>query len=434
MILSFKLTKKFNELDKDLFKKITDIKVEGKEYFDIAMSDDTKISFVPEDRFIRFGNEDYWNADLRKKFAQMTTITKLLSPYLSYDECTILQNLMSDIKDEYELVEVVGEDIRKYYHENTYEERTGSLIQSCMRYSACQDYFDLYVKNPNKIRMLISRNKQTGLINGRALIWVCEEDVTLLDRIYGTDQIVSRFKQYAKIKGYYSKYSQATVRNNVDDNDDDDNHLEPYHAPNGKTVNKSLYAELDNWKFHTYPYLDTMRYFARGDNSKGLFSNDCGDPYDHECNSTEGNGPFEILHCTNCGDEMFEDGEDSYHSNNGMICRHCREASYIYSAYEDLYYHRNSSSVRRCFDCGTYFHYRDGRQINNHWYCASHCNGVVEEEHQTSTSTVTTIGISSSTNTYGLYSTALNNAVLESSSYSNTVIQDIVNMMSFLGR
>jgi hypothetical protein len=44
---------------------------------------------------------------------------------------------------------VKGEDIRKWYLVDRYEEENGQLGNSCMRYKRCQPYLDIYVQNPD---------------------------------------------------------------------------------------------------------------------------------------------------------------------------------------------------------------------------------------------------------------------------------------------
>jgi len=154
---------------------------------------------------------------------------------------------------------VSGEDIRKYYSHRNYAPG-GSLSESCMKYDQCQQYLDIYCKNPNQVNMLILKN-QHGKITGRAIVWkninLRLEDwekprkdvVTFMDRIYSTEEsIVEMFKIYAKKMGWVYKYRQQA---------DDELPL----VYNGKTIdNSKLYFYLDTTlgSESKFPFLDTM--------------------------------------------------------------------------------------------------------------------------------------------------------------------------------
>lgn len=144
---------------------------------------------------------------------------------------------------------VSGEDIRKYYFETNYEmPRKGSIWNSCMRYDRCQLYLDIYVKNPDKVSMLVLLGTQDK-VKGRALIWKLDSPsgVTFMDRIYTkNDNDINLFRMYAKENGWITKTTQT---NNITDiNLPGDAHI---------SVN------LDNFEFDYYPYMDTLCYMTK---------------------------------------------------------------------------------------------------------------------------------------------------------------------------
>jgi hypothetical protein len=104
--------------------------------------------------------------------------------------------------DKFELVK--GEDIRYWYLEDRYEEVSGQLGNSCMRYKRCQSYLDIYVENPESCSLLILKGNDPDKIAGRALIWTIHEGPGVagrrfMDRIYtikDSDKIL--FEAYAK--------------------------------------------------------------------------------------------------------------------------------------------------------------------------------------------------------------------------------------------
>ena len=55
-------------------------------------------------------------------------------------------------KDKFEIVQ--GEEIRKWYDEDTYEDAKYHLNNSCMRYDRCQRYLNIYTENPNQVTII----------------------------------------------------------------------------------------------------------------------------------------------------------------------------------------------------------------------------------------------------------------------------------------
>jgi hypothetical protein len=109
---------------------------------------------------------------------------------------------MANRSEKFELVK--GEDIRYWYLEDRYEEVSGQLGNSCMRYARCQKYLDIYVENPESCNLLILKGNDPDKIAGRALIWTIHEGPGVagrrfMDRIYtikDSDRIL--FGAYAK--------------------------------------------------------------------------------------------------------------------------------------------------------------------------------------------------------------------------------------------
>ena len=144
-------------------------------------------------------------------------------------------------KDRFEVVQ--GEEIRKWYDEDTYEDPEYHLNNSCMRYSRCQDYLDIYVENTNQVTMVIMKGTDPDKIIGRALIWKLDNGEIYLDRPYANnDEDINLFKEWGRNKGYsvYSDYKHKEVT-------------------------------LDKANFKYYPYMDTFKWLNRG---KKLLSTD----------------------------------------------------------------------------------------------------------------------------------------------------------------
>lgn len=127
---------------------------------------------------------------------------------------------------------VKGEDIRKWYLESNYEIIRGQLGNSCMRYSRCQSYFDIYVKNPEVCSLLIMRSDSNPeKIIGRSLLWQLKDGNKFQDRIYTIkDSDKELFSEWADKNGY-----------------------ETYDS-----FYKTMYVQLGNHDYEKYPYMDTF--------------------------------------------------------------------------------------------------------------------------------------------------------------------------------
>lgn len=129
---------------------------------------------------------------------------------------------------------VSGDDIRKWYLKDNYEQERGQLGNSCMRYRNCQDFFDIYVKNPEVCQLLILKSDDDkDKITGRALIWKLTDGNYYMDRIYtinDSDKLL--FQDYARINKIESSY-------------DGNSSLD-------------LEVKLGDHTYQKYPYMDTL--------------------------------------------------------------------------------------------------------------------------------------------------------------------------------
>lgn len=174
---------------------------------------------------------------------------------------TEFDTIKHDVFRKFKLVS--GEDIKKYYNEDSYEKPTrGSLWNSCMRYNRCGNYLDIYVKNPNKVSMLVLFDKTKDKIKGRALVWKLDNPKKdgvgriFLDRIYVRDDAdVYLFTEYAKKNGWLYKSNQNNMPEDI----------------YGDEI--KLDVELENYDFQYYPYLDTLAYKIPTEDHPILFTN-----------------------------------------------------------------------------------------------------------------------------------------------------------------
>jgi hypothetical protein len=146
---------------------------------------------------------------------------------------------------------VTGEDIRKYYSERNYEDRSrGSLGRSCMSNPEKGKFLDIYVDNPENISMVVILSND-GKVKARALIWKMyslenKKWYYFLDRVY-----------------YTLTYQEGIINDWFKKNYEDI--LEKWQLRDLNVVVPLMKCE---YKF--FPYLDTIQYFYK---KRGIFKN-----------------------------------------------------------------------------------------------------------------------------------------------------------------
>jgi hypothetical protein len=233
--------------------------------------------------------------------------------------------------------EVVKEDkIAYWYDSRNYAERTSTLGSSCMS-NVESEYFDIYVKNPEKISLVILKNDDGDKILGRALLWELDQPkITFMDRIYTvSDSYVQLFKDYSYKMGWYHKSTQNS--STIDLMSVDSSGTKIYISENLTTV---LYTsrQVDYDKF---PYLDTLKYF---NTSTGQISSDYsfkrnggssvitlevtdGTWAENECDECGGSGSVGCYECGESGTvdcyECRERVSRGYRSTGKVSCSEC---------------------------------------------------------------------------------------------------------------
>jgi hypothetical protein len=113
---------------------------------------------------------------------------------------------------------VSGDDIVKYYLQDSYFRMSGELGSSCMRDSGKSHVIKFYANNSN-FRLLIMKAGQTDSIMARALLVTAVDGTVFMDRVYTVDtKLISLFHRYAKennIKNIYEvrNWAGSTKKN-----------------------------------------------------------------------------------------------------------------------------------------------------------------------------------------------------------------------------
>jgi hypothetical protein len=276
------------------------------------------LSFLPAGKEHQVNDNGDWRRENRQTARAGKLVRKLINEY-GYtnmnpkdSDFELFSNLVKsdkvndeDCKVRFELVK--GEDIRYRYYEDNHSDKynLGTMKDSCMRYGKCQDWLDLYVKNPNKVGLLVLLDEDNKTV-GRALVWKLDSGETFMDRVYGTEAHQKMFESYAENRKWWYKSTH--------DNDQSADIVTPDGEPSRKALEVTLsYANLDR-----FPYMDTLSYYSHD----GLITN-ASSSYDYELRDTEGYW------------EGHNDDDDDEDDNDGQVydtyrCRYIDENGACY--------------------------------------------------------------------------------------------------------
>lgn len=218
--------------------------------------------FLPTGKKLILNDEGGWSDKNRQSMKFSKLIRKLLKnpKYFNDSDYELFSNRIKSYigiygdehgNGKYELQVIEGEELRKAYLEDNCSRilcsgSSSHPLQSCMRYSKCQPYLDLYANNPDIVKMLVLKDDQ-NLIGGRALLWKNGKKI-YMDRIYGSDAIIQIFKSWAiKNNCIYKNYQGSNS---------------PFDMLGTERIRNSkikIPINLDDVEY--FPYLDTMYYY-----------------------------------------------------------------------------------------------------------------------------------------------------------------------------
>lgn len=211
------------------------------------------ISYLTTERLNRQMEEggSPWESRFRQVLKPGSLINKLFPGEFTPTETEKFVNYYNSyFSDTRKLIfkEVMGESIREFYKMENSIPSGGSLSYSCMATNAAQKFLDLYVMNPQRVKMLCLIDENCGLLAGRALLWKLDSGETLLDKIYGfNDTLVQEmFIKYSIERGFIYKEKQK--------------YDGIHYIVNGVRVSHTLSVTLENYDFEYYPFLDSMKY------------------------------------------------------------------------------------------------------------------------------------------------------------------------------
>lgn len=285
-------------------------------YLGLSTTNSNYISYIDKSKLERYGPTKKWYSKYRYHGRPGKVIQKIFPNtdncyYEAFSNAFIAAGSSTKTKSKFKFKIVEKEDIRKYYHIDTYANTEGSLGASCMRGDGQQSYLDIYVHNPDHVKMAIMTS-DAGL-EARCLLWYpnADKSVVYFDRIYAGDaETEMSMYQWCISK----KYIQISNKNII--------------KPT-KTI--EIRIPLKNLTFKHYPYVDTIRYI----NGKDINNVEDGDVLHH----TNGmrNPQQRCPHCGTRHDTRDDFNEIVAGSYEGQIgCPECTVYSAPYNGYISL--------------------------------------------------------------------------------------------------
>jgi hypothetical protein len=233
-------------------------------YFDLVDSEDM-VGFVNQSKVKTVMNDVYDNPELPFTMAGRgeVKIGKIVNYICSLRNISVTDSEREEFVNAWKASTdistiqfklVSGADIVKYYNEDNYYSKSGTLGSSCMRDEGAR-IFKIYTENPKKVKLLIYVDGDDK-VHGRALVWKVKKSPCdsryFMDRIYtNRDSDVNRFKKFADTEGwFYKKVMNSHVEENV---------LFSY---KGADIAGEVVVKLDG-DFNSYPFIDTMCFLGK---------------------------------------------------------------------------------------------------------------------------------------------------------------------------
>ena len=300
-------------------------------FIDLTDKND-KISFTPLARLKRL--YDDWKKEGKEKYGANYGDDTSLDTWLYFQSTDKYSGNLSDsftkYKQELGIVRFVGkifrEDIRKWYLYKNYSEVKGQLGNSCMRSERCQEFLNIYVKNPEVCRLLVmwSDPSKTNIC-GRALIWTLTDGKIVMDRIYTiADYQQELFAKYAKDNDIYLVNSMSGTHE----------------------------VQLKDYKFDYYPYMDN---FLCLNINTGILCDDESvwpSPGWYKIQSTNGAPATD--------DVVWSEYHSEYiHQDQAIWCEdegdYCHENDAIYLEYKDVHVTPNADIAYSSYNGESYY-------------------------------------------------------------------------------
>lgn len=264
IIFSKKFLKILSRIDDIVSKELlnlTNDKIRFRETFiDITEKEDM-VTFISSDKVNKMivnnnpnFEDECWSTPQRVEIRIGRFIFRLLSTKVTDQDIENFVNEYKSIIQEKKLKRnfqiVEGEEIKKWYLNSNYVEGGGNLSNSCMGHRFCQDFFDIYIHNPDKVKLLILLDDSREKILGRSLLWNLDspENKVFMDRVYFSQSfILNMFINYAIVNKWYYKLESMENLLNV--------------VLNNVVVRLTMVVNIKKEKYKHYPFVDNLGFY-----------------------------------------------------------------------------------------------------------------------------------------------------------------------------
>ena len=254
-----------------------------------------EVSFLPMDREPEYTSDGKWARCNRQTGRPGKIFQKLISKeFKQYDWEQFVNRFKSTMccSTNFQIVE--GSDITYWYNSDHYYRCDGTLGNSCMKYSECEDFFKIY---EDHAKMLITT--KNNLLTGRALLWEMPDGTVIMDRVYTCyDYLENCFIEHAKQNKWWIRENNRLLNNGNN---------QWWYSPDDDytSINDREFTIHINKHYNCFPYVDSFRYF----NGEDTLSTHA--IYDIELSNTDGSYDEGYRwECDYCGDVYFSRYED----------------------------------------------------------------------------------------------------------------------------
>ena len=221
-----------------------------------------QLTFCPKHKETIVTSRGHWSRKHRQSGSYRRLVNRVLEQIDGSKRFTNseLESFVNELKSIYlggEFRVIEGDKIPYWYNWKSYNNASptgsplswgnGTLDKSCMRHKGCNHFFDLYINNPDKVKLLVFVNDSAKLL-GRALLWYPNNETILMDRIYGNDVTIAKFKKYAKENRILHKLGQSKKCTSK------------WVDTGGMIINKYFEIEMDHKGMLHAPCMDTFKF------------------------------------------------------------------------------------------------------------------------------------------------------------------------------
>lgn len=243
---------------------------------------DGTVSYLPAGRELKFTERGEWARDGRQEAKPARAITQIMRNAMlrsiTSRDLEIFSNLYKGrATDLYNIQVTSGDGLCEVYA------LKAEGFSSCMNGGYHASKLRLYQENPNQVRIAYVQVNDKCL--ARALVWTANDGSVIMDRVYGSEEFQTMFKDYARDQGWWKKRCDSAGDS-------------PFISPDGDNKDRYFTITLADGDFEYYPYVDTFRYQNGNELSNNEdFSIDTDEGYELTC--TDGDRTCMGVECYN---------------------------------------------------------------------------------------------------------------------------------------